>query len=80
MDITLCMDGNSYSDMEMDDGCDDGDYEKDDEAGFAPDSLFYKTGFTKVSEFLAFDQMPNLIIRINRTSQVPFHGVPFRFP
>lgn len=55
--------------METNDECDSGesDYEKDDEAGYAPDSLFYKTGFTKVSEFLAFNQMPNLTIRINRT-------------
>lgn len=36
-----------------------------DAAGFDPDSPLYKTGFTKVSKFLAFDLMPNLKIRIH---------------
>lgn len=41
-------------------------FDTEDEAGFDPDSVFHKTGFTKVSKFLAFDQMPNLKFRSHR--------------
>ncbi|XP_037027819.1 uncharacterized protein LOC119068331 [Bradysia coprophila] len=36
---------------------------KVDEAGYTPDDNFYETGFTKVSEFLAFNLMPDLKVR-----------------
>lgn len=34
--------------------------------GFGSESIFYRSGFTKVSKFIAFDQMPNLKIRIHK--------------
>lgn len=56
---------------EMEDGCDseceNSDCEgEQDEAGFYPGTTFYKTDFTKVSKFLAFDLMPNLQINTHR--------------
>lgn len=39
-------------------------YEREDEHGFAPGDLLYRTGFSKVSKFLAFDLMPNLKVAI----------------
>lgn len=55
------MDGDAYADLDRD------RYDRYvDEAGFYPDSDFYKTGFTKVSKFLAFDQMPSLKVRVNK--------------
>lgn len=38
-----------------------------DDAGFCKDSVFFETGFSKVSKFLGFDQMPNLKVRIHKT-------------
>ncbi|XP_037042724.1 uncharacterized protein LOC119079042 [Bradysia coprophila] len=52
----------TYYIKDEDDDSDDGNR---DEAGFDPDSIFYETGFTKVSQFLGFDQMPNLEIEIH---------------
>lgn len=34
-----------------------------DEAGFTIEDNLYETGFTKVSEFLAFNLMPDLKVR-----------------
>lgn len=51
------------------DDCDcltDYDEDNEDEAGFGSESIFYKTGFTKVSQFIAFDRMPNLKLRIRK--------------
>lgn len=52
-----------YADMAS--GC-EGFVEKDDEAGFSPDDILYETGFSKVSQFLAFDLMPNLTVQTHR--------------
>lgn len=71
------MDDDAYAEMDGQDECDCEDtsgcsfdcarfIEKEDEAGFDSDNLLYKTGFTKVSKFLAFDLMPNLKIRIHK--------------
>lgn len=64
------MDGDEFADTEyVDEGSDD-DFqclvEKNDPAGFGSDSILYKTGFSKVSKFLAFDLMPNLKVRTYR--------------
>lgn len=47
-----------------------GEYEAgtDDEGGYYPNSDFYRTGFTKVSEFLAFNLMPNLKVRTHKSN------------
>lgn len=37
-----------------------------DEAGFDRDSIFYRTGISKVSKFLALDLMPNLKVRTHK--------------
>lgn len=71
------MNGDAYADMDYDEnGCECEDstcdscfgrfVEKEDESGFDPDDIFYKTGFSKVSKFLAFDLMPNLKVRTHR--------------
>lgn len=67
------MDWDAYMEIETSDcdnsDCEDSDCESglrtknEDEAGFDPQSIFHKTGFTKVSKFMAFDQMPNLKVR-----------------
>ncbi len=71
LDISLLMSG-EYA---LEDGCLGiglspsnvcGRFHVYDEGGFDQDNIFYETGFTKVSKFLAFDQMPNLKIRIHK--------------
>lgn len=41
---------------------------KEDEAGFSAGDILYRTGFSKVSKFLAFDLMPNLNVQTHRYS------------
>lgn len=45
-------------------GTDTDDDENCDTSGFYSDSLFYKGCLTKVSQFLAFDLMPDLDVNI----------------
>lgn len=57
-------------------------YIKKDEAGFVSTNQFYKTGFTKVSQLLAFQLMPNLDVDIvnskNCVSNCKYYDRPIR--
>lgn len=72
LDISFVMNGESYlcgsdsSESSYGQMC-GSFHDRLDEAGFDRDDIFHKTGLTKVSKFLAFDQMPNLKIRIHKS-------------
>lgn len=60
------MDDNAYWERENGVWSGDSDCESDVETGFEPGSKLYNTGFTKVSELLAFNLMPKLKVRTHR--------------
>lgn len=69
--VVAALDSDSDFESNADDSHDDGsdndgseDDESSDEAGFDRNSKFYNTSLSKVSKFLAFDQMPNLTTNI----------------
>lgn len=63
LDIHFLFDEDTYIDEEL---FGKHKLKKKDEGGFKKNRKFYKTGFTKVSEFFAFKLMPNLKVRIDR--------------
>lgn len=55
-----------FEDPDCERDCESTSARRIDEAGYGPESIFYETGFTKVSEFLAFRLKPTLKIRTHR--------------
>lgn len=69
MDIRFVMSVRDYAkrgEYGYDNLCSISPHSLSDKAGFDRDSIFYKTGISKVSKFLALDLMPNLKVRTHK--------------